>query len=255
MIAAIGPGTTLRYNLDMAFVLVPRDQPRVEVRIAFPAESDKGPYPVPETTPIEGWPMDGKTLEAAQTSGGADRHAIVVDPANGMLYEFYQMFKRTGWEASGEATFDLKSNHLRPRTWSSSDAAGLPIFPALPRYDECERGAVEHALRFTVRKTRREFIYPARHQAGQGDSPAVPAMGQRFRLKAATDLGGFSKHALAIALALKKHGMFVADNGGDWEISVPPDKRLVGLDSLRRLKGSDFEVVVTTGETVLGRPN
>jgi len=257
LVALIGGDKNLRYNLDMAFVIVPADQPKIDVKIAasYAGESDKGPYPVPDNTPIEGWPMDGKTLEIAQKSGGADRHAIVVDPANGMLYEFYQMFKRTGWEASGEATFDLKTNHLRPRGWTSSDAAGLPIFPSLPRYDEIERGAVEHALRFTVRQTRKEFIYPARHQAGRSDSPAVPAMGQRFRLKAATDLTGFSKHALAIALALKKHGMFVADNGGDWEISVPPDKRITGLESLKKLKGSDFEVVVTTGETDLGRPN
>lgn len=256
LIASIGAAKNLRYNLDMAFILVPRDQPKVEVKIASAGESDKGPFPVPDNAPIEGWPIDGRSLEASQKGGGADRHMLVVDPANGMLYEFYRAFRRTdSWEASCEATFDLKSNRMRPKTWTSSDAAGLPIFPSLPRYDECERGVVDHALRFTIQKTRREFIYPARHQAGSSDSPLVPAMGQRFRLKATVDLTGFPKHALAIALALKKHGMFVADNGGDWELSIPPDKRLTGLEALKKLKGSDFEVVVTTGESDLGRPN
>ncbi|HLF94344.1 MAG TPA: hypothetical protein VJB14_12855, partial [Planctomycetota bacterium] len=257
IVASVGGDKNLQINFDMAFILVPRDQPRIDVKIAgFAGESDKGPFPVPDNAPIEGWPMDGKTLEAAQRAGGADRHMLVVDPAGGMVYEFYQAFKRPGgWEVSGEATFDLKTNHMRPRGWTSSDAAGLPIFPSLPRFDECDRGLIDHALRFTVRQTRREFLYPARHHAGRSDSPAVPAMGQRFRLKASTDLSGFSRHALAIATALKRHGMFVADNGSDWSISVPPDKRLTGLESLRKLRGSDFEVVVTTGETDLGRPN
>ena len=256
LVASIGADKNLRYNLDMAFILVPRDQAKVDVKIAgFAGESDKGPFPVPDNAPIEGWPMNNQALEAAQKGGGSDRHMLVVDPANGMLYEFYKAFKRSGWEAAGEATFDLKTNHMRPKGWTSSDAAGLPIFPSLPRFDEIERGAVDHALRFTIQRTRRAFIYPAMHHAGSTDAPTVPAMGQRFRLKASIDLAGFSKHALAIALALKKHGMFVADNGGDWELSIPPDKRITGLDSLRKLKGSDFEVVVTTGESDLGRPN
>jgi hypothetical protein len=174
---------------------------------------------------------------------------IVVDPVNGQLYEFYRAFRRSsGWEAGIVAAFDLRSNKTRPRGWSSADAAGLPIFPALPRYDECERGEVRHALRVTFSPTRREMIWPATHQAGSTMSPAAPAMGQRLRLKGGVDVSGFPKHARAIALALKKHGMLVADNGGDWRISVPPDPRLTGLEALRRLKGSDFEVVVTTGE-------
>jgi hypothetical protein len=256
LIASIGPSKNLRYNLDMAFVLVPHDQPKVEVKIASTAESDKGPFPVPENAPIEGWPLDGQPLESAQKGGGIDRHMIVVDPSSGMLYEFFRAFRRpSAWEASCAAAFDLKTNHVRPKTWTSSDAAGLPIFPSLPRYDECERGLVDHALRFTVQRTRREFIYPARHHAGNTEAPNIPAMGQRFRLKASIEIAGFPRHAQAIAQALKKHGMFVADNGGDWEISVPPDKRLTGLEALRKLKGSDFEVIVTTGENDLGRPN
>jgi hypothetical protein len=255
LVDSIGRNETLAYNWDMAFVLVPPNQPRVDVKLVqYGGESDKGPFPVPDNAPVEGWPVDGRTLEQSQTGGGSDRHVLVVDPHGGMLYEFFVGYKRpAGWEAAGAAAFNLRSLEMRPRGWTSSDAAGLPIFPSLPRFDECERGEVTHALRFTVSRTRREFIWPARHHAGSTDSPAVPAMGQRFRLKASVDLTGFSKHARAIALALKKHGMLVADNGGDWQISVPPDRRLTGLESLRKLKGGDFEVVVTTGEKELGR--
>jgi hypothetical protein len=255
MIAAIGAAKTVRVNFDMAFVLVPHDQPRVDVKLAS-VESDKGPFPIPDNAPIEGWPLDGKALDAAQKDGDGDRHLIVVDPAGGMLYEFFRAFRRpTGWEASIGVAFDLKSNRMRPKSWSSADAAGLPIFPSLPRFDECERGLVDHALRCTFERTRREFIYPARHQAGNTESPLFPAMGQRFRLKASVDISGLPKHAQAIAQALKKHGMILADNGHDWDISAPPDKRLTGLEALKKLKGSDFEVIVTTGENDLGRPN
>lgn len=254
LVASVGLDRTLHVNRDMSFVVVPPAQPRVEVKILEPTESDKGPFPVPDHAPVEGWPMDGLSLEASQREGGSDRHMIVVDPANGMVYEFYRAFKRpAGWEADIEATFDLRSNRMRPRKWSSADAAGLPIFPSLPRFEECEKGMVDHAMRFTARRTRRAFIYPAMHQAGSSDSPMVPAMGQRFRLKASVDVGGFPRHAQAIALGLKKHGMFVADNGSDWYLSAPPDSRLKGLEALQKLKGSDFEVVATTGETDLGR--
>ena len=246
MIAQVGAAKVLKYNLDMAYVLVPADQPKIEMQKPFkyPDESDKGPYPFPDNTPIEGWPLENKNLDEIQRVGKGDRHAIIVDPVGGKLYEFWETRKiDAGWTASNEATFDLNSNALRPKGWTSSDAAGLPIFPAVVRYDECERGMVEHALRFTVQRTRREFLYPATHQAGKGSDPNVPAMGERFRLKANVDISSFPKHAQAIALALKKYGMFVADNGGDWRISVAPDARITGLDALRKLKGSDFEVI------------
>lgn len=254
LVASVGKDKNVRINFDMGFVLVPPNQPKVDVKLRSGEESDKGPYPVPDNAPIEGWPMDGRTLESAQQSGGADRHLIVVDPVGGQLYEFYQAFHRTsGWEASGEATWDLKTNRMRPRNWSSADAAGLPIFPSLPRFEECEQGRVDHALRVTVRTTRKAFLYPASHQAGSTDALTAPAMGQRFRLKAAVDISGFPRHAQAIAQALKKHGMLVADNGGDWDLSVPPDSRLKGLGALRKLKGSDFEVIVSSGENEAGR--
>jgi hypothetical protein len=254
LVASVGKDKTVHINFDMAFVLAPPGQPRVDVTIREPAESDKGPFPVPDNAPVEGWPLNGTTLEMSQREGGSDRHLIVVDPVNGMLYEFFHAFKRTsGWEADLAAMWDLKSNRMRPIKWSSADAAGLPIFAALPRFEECEAGRVDHAMRFTIRRTRRAFIYPASHQAGSSDSPTVPAMGQRFRLKASVDVSGYPRHAQAIALGLKKHGMFVADNGSDWFLSVPPDSRLKGLETLRRLNGSDFEAVTTTGETDLGR--
>ena len=250
MIAQIGKDKKLAYNLDMGFILVPPDQPKVDLKTTeYPDESDKGPFPLADGAPIEGWPLDGGKLEELQRQGDGDRHVLVVDPVNRKLYEFYRGFRTDrGWEASCEATFDLSSNTLRPKGWTSSDAAGLPVFPAVVRYDEVERGMVEHALRFTFKRTRHEFIYPATHQAGKGNDPAVPAMGQRFRLKADADLSGLPKHALAIAKGLQKYGMFVADNGGDWRISVAPDDRIKGLDALRRFRGSDFEVVQTTGE-------
>lgn len=255
MIAGIGKDRNVRVNFDMAFIIVPPNQARVEVKLGGGAsESDKGPYPVPENAPIEGWPMDGKPLEAAQQSGDGDRHLLVLDPVNGMLYEFYRAYRRpSGWESACEATWDLKTNRMRPRTWTSADAAGLPIFASLPRFEECEQGRVDHALRVTVRTTRRAFVYPASHQAGSTDSPLAPAMGQRFRLKASVDISGLPRHAQAVAQAMKKHGLLVADNGSDWDISVPPDSRLKGLEALRKLKGSDFEVVVPTGENEAGR--
>jgi hypothetical protein len=250
MIAGIGKDKKLAYNLDMGFVIVPPDQPKVDVKLGEGAdESDKGPYPIPDNAPVEGWPLEGGKLEELQRKGEGDRHVLVVDPANRKLYEFFSTYRTDkGWKASCEATFDLASNALRPKTWTSADAAGLPIFPAVVRYDEVERGMVEHALRFTVQHTRREFIYPATHYASSSKDPVRPAMGQRFRLKADADLSGLPKHALAIAKGLQKYGMFVADNGGDWRISVAPDDRIKGLDALRRFKGSDFEVVQTTGE-------
>jgi hypothetical protein len=248
MIAGIGSDKRLAYNLDMSFILVPPNQPRVTVKlITYPNESDPGPYPIPDTAPIENWPLDGRSLADAQSGReNADRHVVVVDPVNGMLYEFYQGRRSAdGWQAACEATFDLKANKLRPAGWTSSDAAGLPIFPAIIRFDECERGMVQHAMRFTVRQTRRAYVYPATHFASRLTDENLPRMGERFRLKGDFDVSGFSPHVQAILKGLKKYGMFVADNGGDWRLSVAPDRRIQGLDELRRLKGSDFEVVQT----------
>jgi hypothetical protein len=249
LIASVGPDKPLAYNLDMGFVLVPPDQRQVPVKLTeYSDESDKGPYPVPDNAPIEGWPVEGGSLDNIQRKGEGDRHMLVVDPVNRMLYEFYNARKTdAGWQAEQASIFDLKTNKLRPDGWTSSDAAGLPVFPAVLRYDEVERGMVEHALRFTVRKTRREYVYPATHYASKSKDPNLPRMGERFRLRQDFDVSGFSPHVQAILKGLKKYGMFVADNGGDWRISVAPDTRIKGLDELRKVKGKDFDVVQTTG--------
>jgi hypothetical protein len=233
----------------MGFVLVPPEQKKIEVKLGpYSTESDRGPYPTPDNTPIEGWPVGykGLTLDEVQRKEEAgDRHASVVDPTNRMLYEFYQLRKTSqGWQAAGAAIFDLKSIKLRPDGWTSTDAAGLPIFPAVVRYDELKRGAVEHALRVTVVKTRRAYVYPATHFASQRTDENLPRMGERIRLKKDVDISGFSPEVQAILKGLKKYGMFVADNGIDWAISVAPDPRIPVLhEELRKLKGSDFEVV------------
>jgi hypothetical protein len=264
-IAGIGADKSLGYNLDMGFIIVPPDQRRVPVKLLeYPAESDPGPYPLPDNAPIENWPLQrnedtkalpraGQTLEDLQRHGTGDRHIILVDPVNGLLYEFWQG-RRTdaGWEASNEATFNLRTGALRKERWTSSDAAGLPIFPAVVRYDDVARGIVDHAMRFTVRKTRRAYVLPATHWASSSKDPSHPRMGERFRLRKDFDVSGFPPHARAVLEGLKKYGMFVADNGSDWLMSIAPDRRLKGLETLSRVKGSDFEVVDTGARSVEG---
>jgi hypothetical protein len=260
IIGSIGAEKSLGYNLDMNFVIVPADQPLVPVRITmYPAESDPGPFPVPSNAPIENWPMahnedagalpkPGQTLEDIQRHGTGDRHLILVDPAHGKLHEFWQArLTDAGWEASQASTFDLTSNAMRPLGWTSSDAAGLPIFPSVVRYEEAAKGEIRHALRVTVRRSRRAYVYPARHFASPHTDPALPRMGERLRLKASVDTSAFPPHARAVLEALKKYGMFVADNGQDWLMSISPDRRFSGLESLSKVKGSDFEVIVPTG--------
>jgi hypothetical protein len=249
IIDSVGAEKPLAYNSDMGFILVPPDQKRVDVKIAtYREESDPGPYPLPDNAPVEGWPLNGVSLEAIQRSGRGDRHVLAVDPVKGMFYEFYQGRKTAeGWIAAQASIFDLKSNKLRPERWTSTDAAGLPIFPAVVRYDELERGLVGHAMRFTVRNSRRAYVYPATHFASNKTDPNLPRMGERFRLRQDFNVSGFSRHTQALLKGLKKYGMFMADNGGDWRISVAPDSRILGLDEVRRVKGRDFEVIEPTG--------
>ena len=259
IVATIGNEKPLRYNPDMGFILVPPNQPRVAVKIVgYPDESDQGPYPVPDNVPIEGWPASyardakGKqlTLDDVQRdrlNQGGDRHALIVDPVNRMLYEFFVMKKtNAGWTAEQASIFDLKTNKLRPDGWTSADAAGLPIFPSVVRHDELQRGAIEHALRVTVRKTRRAYVAPATHYASKLTDENLPRMGERLRLRRDFDVSGFSPPVQTILKGLKKYGMFVADNGIEWAISVAPDERIPVLhEELRRVRGSAFEVVVT----------
>jgi hypothetical protein len=255
IVASIGADKPLRYNPDMGYVLVPPDQKKVNVAlVGYPGESDRGPFPVPDIIPIEGWPVHylrGQkkvTLDDVQRDvlkEGGDRHALVVDPVNRVLYEFYQLKKTdAGWQAAQASVFDLKSNKLRPDGWTSADAAGLPIFPAVARHDELKRGLVEHALRVTVVKTRREYVYPATHFASRLTDAHLPRMGERLRLRKDFDVSGFTPHVQALLKGLQKYGMFVADNGIDWAVSVAPDPQIPDFhEELRKVKGSDFEVV------------
>ncbi|MBV8880429.1 MAG: hypothetical protein JO332_10725 [Planctomycetaceae bacterium] len=250
IIETIGKDQRFRWNRDMPFVLVPPNQPRVPLEIAYKDESDPGPYPIPDNVPLEGWPLCGVPLETIQREGGGDRHTIVVDPAGMKLYETFESFRTPkGWKVGSAAIFDLASNKIRPDGWTSGDAAGLPIFPAVVRYDECARGMVEHAMRVTFRKTRRAYVYPATHYASPHKDPYLPRMGERFRLRKDFDVSRFPPHVQAILKGLKKYGMICADNGIDWAISTAHDARIQGLETLddKALHGRDFEVIVPTG--------
>ncbi len=253
IIASVGAEKRFRYNQDMGYILVPPGQPKVDLKLVdYPDESDKGPFPIPPDAPIEGWPLSfpGKKLEEVQRAGEGDRHVIVVDPHAMTLVElFVGRRDEKGWSAGCAARFDLTSNALRPDGWTSADAAGLPIFPAVVRYDEVARGMVEHAMRVTVRRSRKAYVYPATHHAGHGKDETWPRMGERLRLRKEFDVAPYPPHVQAILKGLKKYGMIVADNGIEWAISVAPDARIQGLEQLneRPLRGRDFEVIVPTG--------
>jgi len=249
---------TLRVFQEMNFVLVPDSQPLVPINfILYADESDPSPYPIPSNMPIEGWPTQTtNTLQQWQqdvNNKGGDRHAIVVEPGSGFTWEMWQAkLTNSAWQASNGAKFDLKSNALRPAGWTSGDAAGLSMFPALPRYDECERGMVEHACRILVAKSRREYIYPATHYASS--TPAtqtnVPAMGQRVRLKSSFVIpAAWAKEEKAILFGLKKYGALVADNGSFFSISITPDDRWPGnaFSHISSIGITNFEVIQTTG--------
>lgn len=221
------------------YIVVAGSQPRVPINFtAYGGESDPGPYPVPRNAPIEGAP-----------NSSDDRHVLVVDRDSWKLYELYSAFpvnNGASWNAKSGAVFDLKSNAVRPDGWTSCDAAGLPIFPGLVRYDEVfEQREIKHALRFTAPRTRRAYVYPARHFASNDSDPNLPPMGMRVRLKASFDISRYSLGLQVILRALKKYGMFVADNGPGWFLSGAPDQRWSDdeLSNLKSIKGSEFEVV------------
>jgi hypothetical protein len=218
------------------YVVVSGDTPKVSVSFQYADESDAGPYPIPPGAPIEG----------GATSQG-DRHILVVDRDNWKLYELFAAYPSgAGYSAGSGAIFDLSSNSLRPAGWTSADAAGLPIFPGLVRYDEVMEGkAIRHALRFTAARTRRAYVYPARHFASASTDPSLPPMGMRVRLKAGVDISGFPSGARVVLQALKTYGMILADNGGNWFLSGAPDSRWNDdeLNTLKGLNGNDFEVV------------
>ena len=223
--------------IGIPYVTVPGTQPRVPVSFDYEDESDPGPYPIPADAPIEG---------GADSDG--DRHVLVVDRDNCVLYELYYAYRQANgsWTAGSGAVYDLRSNALRPAGWTSADAAGLPIFPGLVRYDEVAAGEVAHALRFTAQQTQDTYVWPARHEASSLTGAQYPPMGLRVRLKASFDISTFSPQVQVILTALKHYGMILADNGSSWFVSGVPDSRwnddvLVG--ELGRVKGSDFEAV------------
>jgi hypothetical protein len=252
---------------EMNYVLVPDSQPLVsEQFVLYPQQSDLnggaspfGLYPIPTDLPIEGWPTQtgDQTLYDWQTNNttGGDRHSIIVQPGAGMLWETWEtLLAGTNWQAANGAIFDLNSNGLRPDGWTSGDAAGFPMFPALVRYDECERGMVEHACRLCVPKTRAAHIYPATHDAGAEPATQTnyPAMGQRLRLKASFEIPpNWTKEEKALLLGLKKYGLMVADNSSTFfSISITPDERWgQAFDDIgnARIAVTNFEVVQSTG--------
>ncbi|HEX6749260.1 MAG TPA: hypothetical protein VF092_18325 [Longimicrobium sp.] len=220
------------------YVVVSGTQGKVPVTFEYDDESDPGPYPVPTDAPVEGGP-----------NGTGDRHVLVIDRDNWKLYELYDAHPvnaGASWSAGSGAVFDLASNALRPAGWTSADAAGLPIFPGLVRYDEVvEQKAVRHALRFTCPVTRRAYVAPARHWASSRTDPNLPPMGMRVRLKAGFDVTRFSPNVQVILNAMKTYGMLLADNGSAWYVSGAPDPRWSDdeLAALRNVRASDFEVV------------
>jgi len=222
--------------IGIPFTTVPGNQEKVGVTFDYDDESDPGPYPIPADAPIEGG-----------SDSDGDRHVLIVDRDNCILYELYYAFPQPdgSWTAGSGAIFDLKSNDLRPAGWTSADAAGLPILPGLVRYEEVAAGEINHAIRFTAPQTRKKYIWPARHYASHLTGSQYPPMGQRFRLKANFNISGFSPEVQVILKALKKYGMILADNGSSWFISGVPDERWDNddLHQLHNVKGSDFEAV------------
>jgi hypothetical protein len=249
LVASIGADATAKADfgsglydggpIGIPYTVVRGTQRRVPVSFEYADESDGTRYPIPRGAPIEGG-----------ANAGGDRHVLLVDRDRCRLYELYDAHQIDGgarWRAGSGAIFDLRSNRLRPAGWTSADAAGLPILPGLARYGEVAKGSIDHALRFTARRTRRAYVYPARHFASQSSDPALAPMGLRVRLKRGASLGGLRPQALVVARALQRYGALLADNGSPWFFSGAPDRRWDNDDlrTLRRLKGEDFEVVDT----------
>ena len=233
--ADFGSGLWEGGPIGIPYDVVGRATKRSRVRFEYADESDRVRYPIPRRVHIEG----GRDAES-------DRHALLVDRRRCRLYELFALRREDGrWTAGSGATWSLRRPRLRPAGWTSADAAGLPILPLLARYQEVRRGRITHALRMTVSQSRRAFAFPARHFASSDSDPALPRMGERLRLAAATDISGLPRQARVVARAMKEYGLIVADNGSDWFVSGAPHPRWDNdqLRQLGRLRGSDFEVV------------
>jgi hypothetical protein len=236
--ADFGSGTWDGGPIGIPFDVVSRKTPRSRVSFEYADESNRVRYPIPRRVHIEG---------GAHATG--DRHAILVDKSACRLYELYDLRHTSrGWTAGSGAVWSLRSNHLRPAGWTSADAAGLPMFPGLARWDEVSRGVIDHALRFTAPQTRRAYVYPARHYASSSTDPALPPMGLRVRLKESVNVSSFPPQARVVLRALQRYGMILADNGSPWYISGAPNRHWSNdaLHTLGRLTGADFEVVDTS---------
>ena len=236
--ADFGSGTWDGGPIGIPFDVVSDATPRTRVSFDYAGESDRVRYPIPRHVHIEGGPH-----------ATGDRHAVLLDKNACRLYELYDLRHTTrGWTAGSGAVWNLRSNHLRPAGWTSADAAGLPIFPGLARWDEVARGVIDHALRFTAPRTRRAYVYPARHYASSSNDPSLPSMGLRVRLKASVNVASFPPQARVVLRALQRYGMILADNGSPWYVSGAPNRHWSNddLHSLGRLTGADFEVVDTS---------
>jgi hypothetical protein len=236
--ADFGSGLYEGSPIGIPFDVVSKKTPRAKVSFDYADESDRVGYPIPKTVHIEG---------GRQSDG--DRHALLLDKDACKLYELFALYpKGAAWSAGSGAVWNLRTDKLRPAGWTSADAAGLPIFPGLARYDEVARGAITHALRFTAQHTRKQFVYPARHYASSSDDASLPPMGLRVRLKATVDISGFPKQTRIVLQALKTYGMILADNGSNWFVSGAPNPKWSNddLHSIGRITGSMFEVVDTS---------
>jgi hypothetical protein len=234
MHADFGSGLYEGTRIGIPYDVVTKKTKRSRVTFEYDDESDHVGYPIQVGVHIE---------------GGSDHHALLLDRSACRLYELGGLERRGGrWHAWAGATWSLRSNRLRPSGWTSADAAGLPILPGLARYGEVKAGAIRHALRFTVSRTRRAFVYPARHFASDRTDPNLPPMGLRLRLRASFDTSGFPRQSRIVLEALKRYGMIVADNGSDWYVTGAPSQGWSNddLHSLGRVTGSAFEVVDTS---------
>ena len=232
-----GAGTFHNQTIGIPYQVVAGTQPKVTVTLgAFASESDPGPEPIPSNAEIEGFPKPGN----------GDRHVLVLEKDGCWLYELFHANLKSGqWSADSTAIWDMTINEQRPYTWTSADAAGLPVFVGLARIDEVNAGAINHALRFTVPTTQRAFVLPATHWASTNTNPSAPPMGTRLRLKASFDISGFPADDQVILTALKKYGMILADNGSGIFISGVPDNRWNNndLNLLKSITASNFDVV------------
>jgi hypothetical protein len=234
-----GSGTFHNQTLGIPYQVVAGTQAKVNVTLnAFADESDPGPEPVPSNALIEGYPKPGN----------GDRHVLVLDKDGCWLYELYNASITKGkWSADQASIWDMTINEQRPYTWTSADAAGLPVFVGLARFDEVAAGAINHALRFTVPTSQKAFVLPATHWASTTTDPNAPPMGLRLRLKASFDISGYPADDQVILTALKKYGLILADNGSAMFISGAPDNRWnnTNLNLLKQITLSNFDVVQT----------